>query len=470
MCVIGGMGSVIRKIFSIILCLFIQPIPLRAQSERHFYIAPWEWHTNDGASLWHAPGGDAIGMLDLRTLSQMGKSGPIAEGYGLFVYDTARIIPGSFDLGDNLDSRVGAANAAALEIALGLSETPSSTVRDFIWDLFTKYTDPAGISARKPLRGRKNKSVDLFLAGEIVKSESFTQQHFQRTVEVFQIDYERNRTNEQIEAVQKWVGRTMLDLYGEMSDARAKEIVPDQYKNDPVLWRNPETTIGDTFVEATDTNLESHTPTGPNAGTGWAIVEGTSGDLVVNATNDRVQRPVNTGRSAQRMTDALSSANHYAQALCSNFVNGDGNPTRTTGVCTRMSSSAVTYYSGALHRASDTADPYTINKSVTGTWTELATVSPGLGHNATDNTLHLEVDGSALELLAVDGTTDIGLTAIDTAITGNLYAGIVGDHTGANRNAWDNFEAADLAVASVGTWQTRTGRRNQMGRGMGRGR
>jgi hypothetical protein len=57
--------------------------------------------------------------------------------------------------------------------------------------------------------------------------------------------------------------------------------------------------------------------------------------------------------------------------------------------------------------------------------------------------LKLEVNGSDLDLYGNDGT-ELKVSLTDTAITGNLYAGIVGSHSGSNRNQWDNFKAADL--------------------------
>jgi hypothetical protein len=96
-----------------------------------------------------------------------------------------------------------------------------------------------------------------------------------------------------------------------------------------------------------------------------------------------------------------------------------------------------------MHRASDTADPYTIVKIVSGTYTELGSTS-GTGDSASNNILKLEVNGSDLDLYGNDGT-ELKVSVTDTSITGNLHAGISGSHTGSNRNQWNNFEAGDLS-------------------------
>ncbi len=64
-------------------------------------------------------------------------------------------------------------------------------------------------------------------------------------------------------------------------------------------------TVADTFVETTDINLSSHTPTGPNAGTSWDV-SSAGGNISVNAANDDARdQGINGNR--YRMTDDLGS-------------------------------------------------------------------------------------------------------------------------------------------------------------------
>src|SRR3989344_5236503 len=63
--------------------------------ERHYYFAHWEWHCEtEDECYWRSPGGNALGLVDLRPLpAQEKKETP--EGYGFFSYDQQVSIPGS---------------------------------------------------------------------------------------------------------------------------------------------------------------------------------------------------------------------------------------------------------------------------------------------------------------------------------------------------------------------------------------
>lgn len=61
------------------------------QTGPHIYLGQWEWFTEEtGVSYWRCPGGDCIGLLDLRPLPAQAKAGGTPEGYGIFVYDYAK--------------------------------------------------------------------------------------------------------------------------------------------------------------------------------------------------------------------------------------------------------------------------------------------------------------------------------------------------------------------------------------------
>lgn len=63
----------------------------------------------------------------------------------------------------------------------------------------------------------------------------------------------------------------------------------------------------DTFVEATDTDILSHTPTGPNAGAGWEL-GAASGSAIIDATDDKVIDTNGSNGNRFRMTTNLGSA------------------------------------------------------------------------------------------------------------------------------------------------------------------
>jgi hypothetical protein len=422
----------------------------------HIYLAPWEWNTAEsppdtiGVPFWDAPlAQSCLQRIDLRPVSVQAEPGGVPQGFGLFVYNRQVSVPGAVYFGSDLKRALTRQDRDSWKGLLSISEPLEGvTLEEVLWNTLTIHADATGRGRVKPLLPRANGEMSLRLPSfGLVRRKKIgpSDAEWSAVVGVLQGDYRRLRQefldsypagDSRRESYKKVLGTWRLK-YG-VSDHRV--FIPPDLPDEGYL--RPDTTIGDTFVEASDTNLESHTPTGPNAGTGWALVQGSSGDLLVRGATDDVSRTVSSGRVSARMTDALSGDDHYAQASCTNTVNGDGSA-RHTSVAGRMSSTMATYYMGSVHRASDTADPYTIVKIVSGTYTELGSAS-GTGDSASNNILKLEVNGSDLDLYGNDGT-ELKVSVTDTSITGNLHAGISGSHTGSNRNQWNNFEAADLS-------------------------
>ena len=424
----------------------------------HIYLAPWEWNTTKDPNFpfWDAPLAPAcLQRIDLRPLAAQAETGGVPQGFGLFVYDGQVSIPGAVYFGSDMkrafppqaDASGGRDSWKGL---LNISEPLEGvTLEDVLWNTLTVHADANGRDRVKPLVPRANGELSLGLPSLGLarrKKVGPGAAEWNVVVQALQEDYRRLRQefldgylsgDPRREHYKKVLG-TWLLKYGVSDHSASGGFIPPDLPDEGYL--EPTTTIGDTFVEtSTDTNIEDHIPTGPNAGTGWALVQGSAGDLVVRAAQDDVNRTGGVPASA-RMTDALSGDDHYAQVACTNQINGGG---RYTGVTARMSSSAATYYSGEIERQSEVVNPYQIYKTVSGTRTSLGT-SGATSDSANNNVLKLEVNGSSLVLYGVNGTqSKVSLT--DTAITGNLYAGIVGSHSGANRNQWNNFEAADLS-------------------------
>lgn len=407
----------------------------------YYYLAPWEWVTEGGISFWRAPSADKLtGAVDLRSVPAQSKA-EVAEGYGFFSYSEPVVIPGSIDLGDSLDAALFAATRAQIRVALGIrGSLRSSTPRDILWEILTDHADPTGETGPKPLRGKLGREVTLALGGQVVKSEPFNESHRQRTIAVFQADYERNRQaviNGQLpmETVQKWVGRTMKDLYGEMSDERAKEIVPEAYKNESQLWRIPETTIADNFTRADNAALGSSSE-------GWSWLEGF--DIWSISGNTVAHGDSGIWDFAKANTN-LSTDDQYAQA---NVTGPTTNTSAFEGVALRLgdyawagslAASSYDAYYGTIQGWTDRS--YEIGKWVNGTQTQLANSSapsPGLSSGL----VKLTVNGSNLELF-VDSVSK--LTASDSDLTGTLTTGMVA--RGVGGQTFDNFQAADLNAA-----------------------
>ena len=162
----------------------------------------------------------------------------------------------------------------------------------------------------------------------------------------------------------------------------------------------------------------------------WTDVNGT----FVVASN-RAQASSGSGDHSARADSDLATDDHYAQAEDWN----SGIATNQPGVAVRFNSSADTYYRlSNKHDGSSVA----LDKVVAGSKSALTSATGEAGGSG--QVMRLEVDGSDLTGI-YDGTTY--LTNTDTSIIDNLRTGIAGQHNGVDRNRWDNFAAADLAVA-----------------------
>src|SRR3989304_3635157 len=62
--------------------------------------------------------------------------------------------------------------------------------------------------------------------------------------------------------------------------------------------------FGDTFVETSDTNLASHTPTGANPGTSWNVFIGA---IIVDGAQDRAEDNNDTAGNRANLTDAMGT-------------------------------------------------------------------------------------------------------------------------------------------------------------------
>ena len=101
----------------------------------------------------------------------------------------------------------------------------------------------------------------------------------------------------------------------------------------------------DTFVEGSDTTLTSHTPTGTNAGAGWATAAG-GGTATVRAATDDVVDASGASGNRFRMTTDLGSAQMNVSAVITSTAAALAFP----GVLFRVSSAGsggeFTYDSG----------------------------------------------------------------------------------------------------------------------------
>lgn len=369
---------------------------------KHYYRAKWEWFCEDGRCYWRAPGGNNIGVVDLRSTTQSSKVGGAPEGFAVFAYSEPQDIPGAEYLG-----------------------TDSSAVADFVWTKLTTEADPTGKTAPKPLTGKLGKKVSLNIGGEKLIEEDFTEEHQRRTVAVFQADYRDNVGKYPKSLLQKWVGAKMKEIYGEMSDEKAVLLVPSEHRKG-TLWKKPATTIGDTFVDTNGVNLESHTATGTGGGFSWSKV---TGGQNMEIQSNRIQKDAGGNGDVDYRADSdLSTDDMYAKATVGTTSSDfDG------AVDARFSSSDRTHYQVEYGNGF-----YRIAKFVGGSRTVMQ--ESGASNSAGD-VVEIRVNGSTVQ--AFKNGSQIGTDVTDTEITGHLRAGLNAWH---EHTAWDTFEAGDLAA------------------------
>jgi len=375
---------------------------------KYYYKSQWEWFCEpNGKCYWRAPGGNTVGgAVDLRSNTQAGKSGGEPEGFAVFSYAEPQEIKGAEYLG-----------------------TDTSVVADFVWAKLTVDSDPTGKTAPKPLTGRLGKEVELYLGGEKVKSEAFTEDHKQRTVDVFQADYRNNADKYPKDLLQKWVGAKMKEIYGEMSDEKAELLVPSEHKKGGKLWKEPATTIGDTFTDTNGVNLESHTATGTGGGFSWSKV---TGGQNLEIQSNKVQKDAGGNGDVDYRADSdLSTDDMYAKAtIGTTSTDFDG------AVEVRYSSSAREHYQ------SEWVNGFRrISKVVAGAHSVIS--SDGSSNSAGD-ICECRVNGSTIQ--SFRNGSQVLTNQTDTSITGHLRSGLNIWH---EQHTWDDFEAGDIAAASV---------------------
>lgn len=393
----------------------------------NLYLGQWEWYTEVDEKLqrsyWRPPGGNATGVIDLRSLAQCAKPGGIPEGYGLFVYNTEQSSPLlQYNLGTDLERNITITDRSGLETFLG-KRVLSNKLSDVIEELLVVHYDIK--NGWKPLTGSLRSGIKIYLGGIIV-SEAVPEGH-NATIAVFQDDYIRNRMDYSLEDLRRWTGYMMWSLWGRMSDSLAQELLPDPYKSDG--WLPPHTTITDNFNRADSTSLGSS-----SEGWSWTETQGNI-DIVTNRAQARA-----VGVQSARAESSLSSDAHLSQCVATH----SGASSNKCGVAVRFSASATTYYKYQARPATATVQ-HEIIKVVTGTETSLFTQT-GNAFSSGD-TIKCDVDSSNLIRGLVNGVLRISGT--DTSITGNLRTGIAGEENVADRIQWDDFLAEDLTVPSA---------------------
>lgn len=395
------------------------------------YLGQWEWADRDGTFQWRAPGGAAVGALDLRSTAQCGIAGG-TPGYGLFVYSSPQTHPLLLrSLGTDLTARLNTPTRTHLQTALN----STTTLTDRLGDLLKQITqdsgcwDATGLGRWKPVQPTRAGLVSLTIGGlGTIYQERVTPAHpsFAAAIQVFQADYRTHRPTRDPILLRKWTGATLLKLFTRLNDLDADSLMPPEFRSDG--YEAPTTSISDNF-DRTNEELDA----GP-----WVEIINASGDWDV-VSNEAKLSGTPDNEQAARHTTALSTDDHEVQcdvtALKANPNGGYAGP------CARISTDTHATRDYYFYLVKDAiTDASEIGKMVDGTPTSLATGSFSAAN--LPETLKLTADGSDLTGL-LNGSANIATT--DTAITGNLNVGMVARR---EPDKIDNWSAADVAAAT----------------------
>lgn len=393
--------------------LFLSITSICWTQTRFHYLARWEWFVQDpNNSYWRCPGGNCLGLIDLRSLPQQAKFGGPPEGWGFFVYDTPQTISKAIFLGNDLNSTLQ--KKTEFQTALGISLS-KSTIIDILWELLTTKADPAGQTFAKPLMPIKGGKLELHLGGySLLRAEKFNFKKHPLVLEVIKNDYRKNRADDIAENSQNY--KKVLSAWESKYGIDYKNFIPQDLFDEGKLPHN--TRITEDWSCANSVSIDCDL--------GWTVTSGDF-DIVTNAIEG-----IGTGADIARADTSLATDDHYAQLrLLNRVVNGE-----SSGCIIRKDNTATnTKYEGVFNMQGG-ADLWITGKRVAGVFTTLGSTNE---EGAVNDVIRLEADGSSLRRYR-NGT--LQQTVTDTAITGNLQCGILGGSTAGWR--FDDFEAGDL--------------------------
>ena len=436
----------------------------------HVYVGSFEAFTESpGSQYWRAPGGDALGMLDLRSNTQCAipPGGMPVQGFGLFVY--ANQAPGrGFYLGDDIGATLPQAFKDAIQQRLAVILSSNRLV-DILWEYLTVHADPNGLLRVKPLMPGVNGVMELHLGGfSRIKFERWNPDDYPLSLEVEQEGYRKLRAEcmasqavleangmdwGTARAVGYQAGKNLPDGHPDKARLTAFGALPE-----PVLHRRRLTALMEKYhlpferfiPSGSGLPLEEPLPHSTTISENWNCADSTSLNCQLTwtesgtgfeiLTNQVICPQPNSNQRARADSD-LAGDDHYSQAVwdvSEETARGD------TGCVVRYASANHNNFYMGLGRWNQNI--LMIWKNVAGSFTQLgANISLTLTAGTTV-TGKFQADGSTLEIFT-DGTSRG--TRTDTALTGQVRVGIWGHKETSGNAIFDTFEAADLAAAAA---------------------
>ena len=401
-----------------------------------YVLAKWEWRADEDRptfDYWQPPFG-TVGSLDLRPVPAMG-AGP-AEGFGFFALDRAADIPqGSLLLGDDLHAGLNSVTRSdavqRLELSPGDFDWPS--LLDTLWGMITQLAEPSGANRVRPLMPCANGDLRLRLGGHsLVRQQKYNASNHPLVIDTARADFARYAADSKRGDSKRRAG--YLDSLVRKLGVRAGQIaVP-----------SGGATIGDTFVESSNTALASHTPTGTYAfGGGW---NANIGSWQVIASDDHVEVQTNGDPNIARAETDLDTDDHFAWASVAAAFDF-----WAPGVAVRIDASNDDCY--VYRRDVSNSLSQQIAKYVSSAWTTLASTGSDFPDPANPWEARLQADGSDLEAFEAGVSKE---TVTDTSITGNTRAGLYAEgHHGNSGIEYTEWRAEDVGGGSPPAAQIR---------------
>lgn len=391
----------------------------------HYYIGPWVWDTSE-EGFWKPPAG-TVGLIDLRSLSGIGKRGGVPEGYGFFAVDGTLSSP-YVEIGNGYIATIKVTNPIknAINSAIGYKPT-SSTLLDVIWEICTTGSDATGDSRLRPLMPSVKGDLELHLGGHsLIKKEKFVfgvHPHTDKVKAILQNDYRKIREEFFSKGSNHYL--KVLDFLGEKYKVDPQEFIPDDLPKETPIKH--ETVIKESFNTADSDTL------GPDLS--WTE---TVGD--VDVVSNQAKFMTLSGGSGARAGTALSSSDNYSQSILIFLTNTNGTSVGNTCRQDTNSNATVNLYYGRYLKQGD----FQLYKAVNGSFSSIGTYTESLSEPIT---LKTSANGSTISVFG-GGVSKISVT--DTSVSSGTYSGIrVYNASGSENPIEDNFEAGDLAVA---TW------------------
>lgn len=404
-----------------------------------WYVGPWIWDTSGVMPCWMPPVG-TVGCLDMRAIPQMSTAGGAPQGQGVFLSD-GPIKDSNYTLlgaGSYRDVKTSQALRDRMPKRDRKREPTGDDLLSHLLDCLTDGSDSTGDSFAKPLMPDAQMRVRLTI-GEFDyqwKTAPWNY-HWDKIQDVERADFQRCFDDAQAGRLKdKDHHRRVLDALCEKYGAddwrtfvntKIRKHIPGRLKH--------ETTIADDFNRADQSGLGTSA-----SGFSWTLVLGS-----INIVSGRAQTPnrandITSVFHKARAESDLSSADHYCQCNVYDIGGGDWGG----GALARFNSGAETCYFGYQRVSGSTS--FLLAKVVAGSLTVLS--STGSGFPASGDLQKLVCSGSTITLFNAGVSK---LSATDSAITGNLRAGVCsrGGGTGAKYGEVDNFEAGDNVASGT---------------------